>query len=421
MGDRGGRIVLLRRDREGGGRDLSSRPRYSFYLEFQSHEREFDCLRSVEIKQRIRQIKWCRPAELSPHLLSTNAKTVKLWKIHERSLRQSVPSLAGPSSDSVSKVRGVRADERGGPGALRMPRSASHGRRPIATLKSTFADAHAYQINSLGPSADHENFISADDLRINLWNLDVPNRSFNVVDIKPAAMEELQEVITSADMHPTNGHIFMYASSRGSLKLCDMRASALCGKQAKHYEGAGGETSAPPFFAEIVASVSDAKFVLGSSPGRYVVSRDFLRLKVWDTHMDRGPVRTFPVHEHLASQLCGLYESDCIFDRFECAVSPCARYIVSGSYSNTFHCFERGGRHVGAVRLNPAPTPKQRSRGRTVMGFDGGRRRPGPSGTARRQPGMMNLEEKVLHLAWSPCGESVAVAAMNKLSLFSPG
>lgn len=35
---------------------------------------------------------------------------------------------------------------------------------------------------------------SADDLRVNLWNLDIADQSFNIVDIKPQNMEDLTEV-----------------------------------------------------------------------------------------------------------------------------------------------------------------------------------------------------------------------------------
>jgi hypothetical protein len=40
-------------------------------------------------------------------------------------------------------------------------------------------------------SSDGETFISADDLRINLWNLEISNQSFNIVDVKPTNMEDL--------------------------------------------------------------------------------------------------------------------------------------------------------------------------------------------------------------------------------------
>ena len=48
------------------------------------------------------------------------------------------------------------------------------------------------------------------------------------------------------------------------------------------------------------------------------MARDYMTLKIWDVNMESQPVRTIKVHEHLRSKLCELYESDCIFDKFEC-------------------------------------------------------------------------------------------------------
>ncbi|MFS7975044.1 putative protein phosphatase 2A regulatory subunit PR55 [Helianthus anomalus] len=44
---------------------------------------------------------------------------------------------------------------------------------------------------------DGETFVSADDLRINLWNLEISNQSFNIVDVKPANMEDLTRIYFS--------------------------------------------------------------------------------------------------------------------------------------------------------------------------------------------------------------------------------
>ncbi len=73
------------------------------------------------------------------------------------------------------------------------------------------------------------------------------------------------------------------------------------------------------FFSEIISSISDIKF---SHSGRYMLTRDFLNLKVWDLQMDNKPVETYPIHEYLRTKLCVLYENDCIFDKFECCWSP---------------------------------------------------------------------------------------------------
>ena len=122
-----------------------------------------------------------------------------------------------------------------------------------------------------------------------------------------------------------------------------------------------------------------------------------MTLKLWDLNMDAGPVQTYSVHESLRGkvraapvgccraaggateatrapawcaggrrarrcsggappgcnhadcnharwplpkplQLCDLYESDCIFDKFDAAMSGDGRYFATGTYSNFFRC-----------------------------------------------------------------------------------
>lgn len=116
---------------------------------------------------------------------------------------------------------------------LKLPRMTHHDTVVAAVPRRTYANAHAYHINSISVNSDGETFISSDDLRINLWNLNIQDQSFNIVDIKPANMEELTEVITAAEFHPQMCNWFMYASSKGTIKLADMRESALCDSHAK--------------------------------------------------------------------------------------------------------------------------------------------------------------------------------------------
>ena len=63
-----------------------------------------------------------------------------------------------------------------------------------ASPRRIFANAHTYHINSISVNSDGETYLSADDLRINLWHMEITDQSFNIVDIKPANMEELTEV-----------------------------------------------------------------------------------------------------------------------------------------------------------------------------------------------------------------------------------
>jgi serine/threonine-protein phosphatase 2A regulatory subunit B len=196
---------------------------YRFYTEFQSHEAEFDYLKSLEIEEKISQIAWCKRSGPALFLLSTNDKTIKLWKVHEK--RTTAVSGMNVEAGRYGAVPPVTS--------LRMP-TISHGEKQVvATPRRIFSNAHAYHINSIDANSDGQTFLSADDLRVNLWSFENASLSFNVVDLKPPTLEELTEVITSAQFHPTHCNLFMYSSSRGSVRLADMRSSALCDKQAK--------------------------------------------------------------------------------------------------------------------------------------------------------------------------------------------
>lgn len=175
-----------------------------------------------------------------------------------------------------------------------------------ASPRRIFANAHTYHINSISVNSDGETYLSADDLRINLWHMEITDQSFNIVDIKPANMEELTEVggeedtemlngrdmdnnqafvllyslwecwrrsnpsprggrtkklnlscfpgdcrasfnalpalfsvllslqvITASEFHPKECNLFVYSSSKGTIRLCDMRQAALCDTHAK--------------------------------------------------------------------------------------------------------------------------------------------------------------------------------------------
>lgn len=46
------------------------------------------------------------------------------------------------------------------------------------------------------------------------------------------------------------------------------------------------------FFSEIISSISDVKF---SHSGRYLMTRDYLTVKVWDLNMESKPLETYQV------------------------------------------------------------------------------------------------------------------------------
>uniref|UniRef100_A0A0E0CI61 Serine/threonine-protein phosphatase 2A 55 kDa regulatory subunit B n=1 Tax=Oryza meridionalis TaxID=40149 RepID=A0A0E0CI61_9ORYZ len=382
-GDRGGRVVLFERtdSRDSASRSelerqdypIARHPEFRYKTEFQSHEPEFDYLKSLEIEEKINKIKWCQTANNALFLLSTNDKTIKYWKV------------TGQDLNLVPRCRRV------------------------------YSHAHDYHINSISNNSDGETYISADDLRINLWNLEISNQSFNIVDVKPANMEDLTEVITCAEFHPTHCNTLAYSSSKGSIRLIDLRQSALCDNHSKLFE----EHEAPgsrSFFTEIIASVSDIKF---ARDGRHILSRDYMTLKLWDINMDSGPVATFQVHEYLRPKLCDLYENDSIFDKFECCLSGDGLRVATGSYSNLFRVFGCTPGSAEATTLEASRNPMRRQvanptrPARTLTSLTRAVRRGGENPGVDANGNSYDLSTKLLHLAWHPTENSIACAAAN--------
>ncbi|XP_050554089.1 serine/threonine-protein phosphatase 2A 55 kDa regulatory subunit B alpha isoform isoform X2 [Spodoptera frugiperda] len=406
-GDKGGRVVIFQRD-PASKQCVPKKGEYNVYSTFQSHEPEFDYLKSLEIEEKINKIRWLKRKNQAHFLLSTNDKTIKLWKVSERDKR----------------VTGYNTREEGGrprdPARitqLRVPTVRPAELMVEASPRRIFANAHTYHINSISLNSDQETYLSADDLRINLWHLEITDQSFNIVDIKPANMEELTEVITAAEFHPTECNLFVYSSSKGTIRLCDMRAAALCDRHAKLFEEPE-DPHARSFFSEIISSISDVKL---SNSGRYMMSRDYLGLKVWDLRMETKPVETYPVHEYLRSKLCSLYENDCIFDKFECCWSGDDQRLMTGSYNGFFRIFERGGCGSGCgarrgeltleAARDAAARPRQPLRPRRV------------ATTAKRKKDEISVDcldfnKKILHTAWHPHESIIAVAATNNLFIF---
>ena len=103
IGDKAGRVSIVEeadRGGEGGrggrgsGGALTVPLEYRFYTEFQSHEPEFDSLKSAEIAPRITALEWWKYSGGSAHmtLLTANEKTVKGRTLHPPSRTQAEAS-----------------------------------------------------------------------------------------------------------------------------------------------------------------------------------------------------------------------------------------------------------------------------------------------------------------------------------------
>jgi len=351
---------------------------YEFYGQFQSHEPEFDYLKSLDIEEKINDIVWCPRTNNSLHLLATNDKTIKLWKIFEK-----------PASQPSFKAQGSNLETDG----LHCPKMVEFETITAAIPRRIFANCHAYHINSISLSSDYEMFLSADDLRLNLWHLesDVNKSCYQLIDLKPEDMNDLTEVITCAKYHPTHGNILAYASSKGFTYVCDLRTNAKIKKHSQAF-GQSISESEKTFFTEILVSVADMEFCKDS---KYLLTRDFLTVKIWDMRKENQPFKTLPLHPNLEERLCELYENDCIFDKFQLCRSSDGQKVVSGSYGNNFKVVDWNKEEIESISLE-----------------------------SRSNDAEINWEEayqkKALHCQWHPTKDCFAVSSGAGLHIYSP-
>jgi serine/threonine-protein phosphatase 2A regulatory subunit B len=171
-----------------------------------------------------------------------------------------------------------------------------------------------------------------------------------------------------------------------------------------------------------------------SHDGRYILSRDYLTVKIWDVNMERQPVKTIPIHEHLRPKLCDTYENDSIFDKFEVVFSGDAKNVMTGSYNNNFMIYpsEEGKDTEVVLQADKSafkakkvgvPTPMNggKDSGSTVGGKKGGSRATSPVGGAQRMrketdADQIDFNKKILHMSWHPREDSIAIAATNNVS-----
>ena len=98
-------------------------------------------------------------------------KTIKLWKVFEKSLR------VVSESNHFDGQRPIPAPSNST--HLRLPRMTQQDNIIAAVPRKVYSNAHAYHIHSISVNSDQETYISADDLRINLWNLNISDQSFS--------------------------------------------------------------------------------------------------------------------------------------------------------------------------------------------------------------------------------------------------
>jgi serine/threonine-protein phosphatase 2A regulatory subunit B len=76
VGDQGGRVIIFKYNELKNSRYFD----YRYFTEIQSHEPEFDHLKSIELDEKINAIEFVNNKSSVLQMLTTNDRIIKLWK-----------------------------------------------------------------------------------------------------------------------------------------------------------------------------------------------------------------------------------------------------------------------------------------------------------------------------------------------------
>ncbi|CAL8096118.1 unnamed protein product [Calicophoron daubneyi] len=303
------------------------------YQSFVSHHPEFDVLKSQAIDERITIIRWLPRSAESHFLLSCNERTIKLWRLREVPT-QSFTNMNFPTEHGCRQKIIIRSLS-----DIKVPVCTTSKDYPTVRVwnKKEYDRAHGFCITGLSTSIDRETFYSCDALRINLWNLEISTEVFSIMDRPLDTVDDSTHLITGLDCSNRSPSIFAYCTNRGSVRLHDMRQCTNCDNPSIVFDSLSPDE--PNILTLFVNAISDVK--MGKTTDRFVFTRDYLTVKVWDVHMPTTPVEVYPVQTQLRNHLSVLYESELLCDDFKLSLSSDDRFIISGSYNRTVKVFDR--------------------------------------------------------------------------------
>jgi serine/threonine-protein phosphatase 2A regulatory subunit B len=139
-------------------------------------------------------------------------------------------------------------------------------------------------------------------LRINIWNIEDSSTVYNLLDLKPNSLDELEEVVTKCEFHPTNPNMFLYTTSKGFLHLCDLRENSSF-QNSSTMSIRVNPAKKKTLFSDLVNSLSEGKFMTTVDYG--VVTRDYLGVKLWDLRStSTQPEANYQVCDFVEKNLC---------------------------------------------------------------------------------------------------------------------
>ena len=375
--DKGGRVIIFRRTDQSG-----KSPKLDYFYEFLAQEKDFDVCKSIEYSEEVRAVEILRtPTYDKLDILTAGYRTIKLDRVY----KDNIPLLD-------------ESQEPANDGDIVIPRVQSIQSEIKSKKKRMLRCTHTNCINSLSLSKlDDHSFISSDEYRVYLWDINLDGRDvYTPVDIELTNENESAEKITKATFSERNPHIFLYGTNKGNIRLCDLRVAS---EQLKFEANFNDEKST--ISDVIINSLQSIHDIKSPNANDYCfATRQFFSVFLWDTRMQKEPVRKFLTYEPIIKKLNYIYQKSYINDKFSLDIDPTGKLILTGSYNNMFHIIDIDQRLNTQIVIDGS---NQKIMNTNVI------RKINPKGSCyykKDDPSIQNInfDKKILHQAYSPVG-----------------
>lgn len=311
--DKGGRIIIFKKkDRRSNGP-----PKLEYYYEYAGHEKDFDNKMSFEYSEEIKSLSIFPISDYNKvDIITASYRNIHIDRVYQKHTKV----YDKPDKKNVD-----------------IPR-LKHTKNEIKhkTLLN-FNRIHTSEINSVSLSnLNVENFISSDESKLFLWDINQSKEVFNIINLEESKDED-NEKITTSSFSPYHASLFAYGTNKGNLRYCDLRVSSKHDSFVTNYRDENSNLS-KTIFANQLLSVHDINFKLSNE--YLMATRHYLSVNLWDQRKNSEPLFKFLLYEPIINKLSYLYQNDYFKDKFSICNDPEGKFILTGGYNNMFHVLD---------------------------------------------------------------------------------
>lgn len=212
----------------------------------------------------------------------------------------------------------------------------------VPKCRRVFQGGHEFRIHSISANCAKQQFLTCDDLTLNLWDVERTESTYRAADHKPLNIKDLKEVLLHAAFHPYNSSVLLTTSTGGTVRIGDLRVRARMTPPALELRRPRMRDS---HYSDVLTSITCAEFALS---GDCLYSRDFQSVYFWDL---RNPIRPAATQSVTSDLRCVLtaFNSPQGLGKFE--IRAVAEGCVTGGYGGEVLGFGRNGVQSSATAV----------------------------------------------------------------------